>query len=397
MPATRSHRPVVAAPTLHRMTSDTSAAWLPDHQLHVLATLAHVDGLISNIGSVLFDYVSGEGPLEFANVTDGFQVRVTVKAVAPLPEVLPRYVADALTQMRATIEHAVYAEVEHELGRPLDEHEARCIEMPALTKSDELEKWLARSGRPKLPPLHHGTHLVRRIDDLQPYHRRDADQHPLRLLAQHTNWVKHRTPAVAATRIGIVIPDRAHPQLVIHDWDQDRPLQPGDTLASGPEGLRVPLSIVPTVSVQRPHTRTWHVLMHELRDLEEWVRTVAIPHLVVGTQDLGTLQPQLDIMTGHSDLRAALRTAGEVPAAIRAERRLQAVIAREGLVDALALHPRRFDRSSIRAWVNSLDDGEVLDRHERLADASATGGLRAVADYAARLLDEVLAHARRTS
>ena len=377
------------------MPSETLGAWLPDHQLHVVATLAHVDGLIWNIGSALFDYVSGEGPLEFENVADGSQAHVTVKAVAPLPEVIPRYVADTLTQMRATIEHALYAEVKHELGRPLEEREARGIEMPALTSVAEFDRWLARSGRPKLTPLRRGTPLVRRMDDLQPYHRREADKHPLRVLAQHTNWVKHRTPVVAATRIGTVIPDRAHPELAIHDWDQDRPLRQGDTLASGPASLRVPLSIVPTVSVRRPHTGTWHVLMHELRYLEEWVRTVAIPHLVIGTRDLGALPPQLDIVTGHSDLRAALHTAGQVPAAIRAERRLQAVIAREGLAKTLALHPRRVDGGTITAWAHSLDDDEVLDHHDRMSNASAIGGLRAIADYTSRLLDEVLEYARQ--
>jgi hypothetical protein len=39
--------------------------------------------------------------------------------------------------------------------------------------------------------------------------------------------------------------------------------------------LIVPLDIWPTVSIRRPHTDTWHVLIQELGGLEEWVRTVA--------------------------------------------------------------------------------------------------------------------------
>ena len=370
------------------MKSSARASWLPEHQLHVLGTLAHIDSLIWQVGDSLFSYVSPPGPLEFANVFDGDRAHVTAKAIAPLPEAVSRWTADALTQMRAAIEHTIFAEVEQQLGKQLNDSQARSVEMPSCTDHARFEQWLRARGRPELPPLRRGTPLVDRIERLQPYHRRDVDEHPLRKLAEHTNRVKHRTPAVAATRIGTVIPDRVHPGLEVHVIDQ--PLQPGDVLASAPAELRVPLSIWPTVSIQRPHTGTWHGLMYELGDLEEWVRTVAIPVLTVGTREFGRLPPQLDITEGHLDLRTALHTAGPVPAAKRAERRLVASLGRDGLVDTLASHPRGVAKQAIKTWVGCLDDDGVLDRLERLQTASKVGGLRALVSETERQLDDVL-------
>lgn len=354
----------------------------------MLGTLAHIDSLIWQVGESLFGYVSPPGPLEFTNVLEGDRAHVTVKAIAPLPEAVSRWTADALVQMRAAIEHTVYAEVEQELGQELNDSQARSVEMPSCTDHARFEQWLRGRGRPELPSLRRGTPLVDRIERLQPYHRRDVDEHPLRILAEHTNRVKHRTPALASTRIGTVMPDDVHPDLEVYVID--RPLQPGDVLASAPAELRVPLSIWPTVSLQRPHTGTWHGLMHELRDLEEWVRNVAIPILAVGTREFEQLPPQLDITRGHADLRAALHAAGTVPAAKRAERRLVASLGRDGLVDTLASHPRGVAKQAIRAWVRSLDDDGVLDRLERLQKASTGGGLRALARETELQLDDVL-------
>ena len=354
----------------------------------MVGTIAHIDNLIWQVGEALFGYVSPPGPLKFANVLDGDRAHVTVETIDPLPEAVSRWTADALTQMRAAIEHTIYAEVEQELGQELNHTQARSVEMPSCTDRARFEQWLKGRGRPELPPLRRGTQLVDRIERLQPYHRRNGDEHPLRILAEHTNRVKHRTPAVAATRIGTVIPDDVHPDLETHVID--RPLQPGDVLASAPVELRVPLSIWPTVSLQRPHTGTWHQLMRELGDLEEWVRKVAIPILSVGTHEVWQLPPQLDITKGHADLETAMQTAGTVPAAKRAERRLAASLGRDGLVDALAAHPRGVAKEAIRGWVGSLDDDGVLDRFERLQTASTAGGPRALAKETGRQLDEVI-------
>lgn len=290
---------------------------------------------------------------------------MTVVAVAPLPAAVARYAADALTQLRAVIEHTIYAEVEHQLGRALDENEARRVEMPAGTSEDAFADWLKSRRRPELPPLRDGTPLVRRLRALQPYQRRDFDNHPLRVLAEHTNLAKHRMPAVAATLLGAVTLDVHVPEFVIATGP-DRPIQAGDVLVSGPPQTRVPLSVWPKVSIRRPHTDTWHVLMKELGEVEEWVRTVAIPHLVTGTHDVDPLPPQLDTMIGYDDVRAALSWSGQMPAAERAMRRIQAGVAREGLAETLALHPRQVSTDVILAWLDTLDDDQVLEKQKRL-------------------------------
>ncbi|MFE1198142.1 hypothetical protein ACFW6E_36285 [Streptomyces olivaceoviridis] len=241
-------------------------------------------------------------------------------AVAPIPEVLSRLVADALTQLRAALEHTLYAEVEHRLKRPLTDQEARCIEMPACTESARFDAWLAHGRRRQLAPLAADSELVQRIRALQPFQRRDVEDHPLRLLAEHTNLAKHRAPAVAATRLGAVYPDHQHPDVTValplgHNPQPGHglPLQPGDILASVPRDTSIALSIIPTVCLQRPHTAVWHIALKELGYLEDWVRTTAIPILITGSRQDAAIPPQLDITIGHPDLRQALQSAGATP------------------------------------------------------------------------------------
>ncbi|WP_107475651.1 hypothetical protein, partial [Streptomyces sp. Sge12] len=317
--------------------------WLPDHQLHVVPTLAHVDQLIADITRIVHDYTD-QDPLTLTEVVQGDRSQVKVTAIAPIPEVMPRLVADALTQLRAALEHALYAEVEHLLQRPLTDQEARTIEMPACPDQARFEEWLAHGRRRKLPPLAAGGVLAERIRTLQPFQRRDVDDHPLRLLAEHTNLAKHRTPAVAATRLGAVYPDRQHPDLTVALPLERNPqpgyglaLQPGDILASGPRGARIELSILPPVCLQRPHTGVWNIALKELGYLEDWVRTTAIPILITGSRQNTPIPPQLDITIGHSDLRRALLSAGTMPAVERGNLSIQATVARRSLPEILSM------------------------------------------------------------
>jgi hypothetical protein len=343
-------------------------SWLPAHQLHVASTLAHADDLIGRASDVYFDYMR-QGPLEFENVFEEGTCYTKVRAVAPLPGAVARYVADALTQLRAAIEHTLYAEVEEQLGRGLNADEGPRIEMPARTKSADFDRWLTSRKRQELAPLRDGTPLIRRLRDLQPYQRQDADQHPLRILAEHTNYAKHRAPAVAATGIGAVIPDFESPEVELAHSETGGPARPGDILASAPVGVLIPLDIWPTVSIRRPHTGTWHVLINELGSLEEWVRTVAIPVLVTGVREVDPLPPQLDTTVGHDDVRAALASAGQIPAIRRLSTRFQAGMGRQGLVEILEMYPGGPDREVLQPWVDGLTDDEVLKKLERLANA----------------------------
>ncbi|MGQ4412585.1 hypothetical protein ACN6K8_004735, partial [[Kitasatospora] papulosa] len=316
-------------------------AWLPDHQLHVAATLAHVDQTIDRVIRMVHEYTAQE-PLSLKSVVDGDRERAVVTAVAPLPEAIPRLVADALTQLRAALEHTVYAEVQHLLPRPLTAEEARTIEMPASTSLAGYEDWLNHRRRRGLPPLQASAPLAQRIRSLQPFHRRDPDEHPLKILVEYTNTAKHRRPAVAAAGPGAVHPDAPNPGLVVSQPLERRP-QPGsgqpihvhDIIATAPRGEYIPLSIWTTVSLQRSHTGIWNIAAKELEYLEDWVRTTAIPIIVTGGREVTPLPPQLDISTGYDDLRSELPRAGSASAAERGGQRIQAAVVRAGLTEEL--------------------------------------------------------------
>lgn len=352
--------------------SDADCSWLPDHQLHAVATLAHVDHTIDRLLQLTHDY-SAQGPVSFAERINGDRAEAVVKAVAPLPYAIPRLVADALTQLRAAVEHTLYAEVEATLGRPLTDDEGQGVEMPATTDAKALGKWFRDGRRRRLPPLQTGTPLAQRIERLQPYQRRDPDEHPLRLLAAYTNLAKHRAPAVLEPRLGAVYPDDPRSDLTVALPLKPRPqpgdglpLKEGDVLASAPRGARISFSVVATVSLQRPHTKVWAIAARELQSLEEWVRTIAIPVLITGGHDVSPLPPQLDIAIGHQDLRGGLATAGLAPAAVRARDRITAVVARVGLGEVLAAASEGPEAETVRRWLDSLDDQAVLERALRL-------------------------------
>lgn len=365
-------------------------SWLPDHQLHVALTLGHVDALIEEAGDALFDYLR-QGPLEFETVPEGDRANVTVKSVAALPAAVGRFTTDAMTQLRAALEHTIFAELEHDLGRSLTSDEARTVEMPAAVSAAKFEGWLRHPTRRAMAPFADESPLVRRIRSLQPFERRDVDEHPLRVLVEHTNSAKHRTPAVAATMLGVVVPDEPAPGLVLASGP-DRALAAGDVLASGPLYLRVPISIWPKVSIQRPHTSTWHVLIHEVAYLEDWVRRVAIPTLVAGTHMVNELPPGLDGRRGHADVRGALQSAEETPAAERMNRRMQAMLARDALKDILGLHTSAPPRERIEVWVAGLTDDEVLKKQDTLDAPTRQRNLRGVEAAVRLLLDEVEDH-----
>lgn len=348
------------------MSTQRDYAWLPDHQLHLSATLAHADDLLQTMADVLLEYVKPDpGPFDLKNVVRDGIAEVVVVRVRPLPSAVASYSADALTVLRGAIEHAMYAEVEYLLGRRLVGGEQRMIEMPACTSWQEFSKWLG--GRKKIAPFADRA-FVNRIEQLQPYQRRNMDEHPMKLLAAHTNFSKHRAPAVATTRLGVVIPEYEYHYLATASKvDGGQPVTAGDVIASGPADLQVPLQIWPQVSIQRPHTGTWHVLMSELGDLEEWVRCSAIPILVTGSSSgLDRLPPQLNTRVGHADLRESLRSAGSMTARERSQRVIAAEIAREGLVRSLAGYPSAPAIPVLERWAASLTDDEILERHNRL-------------------------------
>ncbi len=343
-------------------------SWLPDYQQHVLYSLAHADDLIGRTGRILNTYTQ-KGTLGLKEVVDNSAIHITVDSVAPLPEAIPRLASDALNQLRSTLEHIVYAEILHRLGRPLTPKEARSIEMPASLTADAFDNWLTQDPRKKLPPLHAGTPLHRRLHALQPFQRKDPEAHPLRILVEHTNWSKHRTPSVAATHIGAVIPDAPSADVSVATGP-DRPVQIGDVLATVPASRRVPLSIWPKIVIKRPHTDSWHILMHELRYIEQWVREIAVPILITGTRDVTPLPPHLDISIGYTEFQDAIAASSRTSAAERTMNDIVTGVMREDLVESLALHPDAVDQlEAIKSWASTLTSNEVLQKVVRLQNS----------------------------
>lgn len=351
-------------------SSPNAFSWLPDHQLHVASTLGHVDHLIGQCSDVLIDYLK-PGPLGFENIVDPADaelVHTVIRSVGPLPEAVSRFVADALTQLRNALEHTVFAEVEHELGRPLSLTERGRIEMPACDTAEDFHGWLKGRRRHELAPLHARAILTSRIETLQPFHRRNPQEHPLRILADHTNHAKHRSPAVASTQLGVVYPDKPTPELIL-PAGPDRPARIGDILATAPRRMNIPLNILPKVSLQRPGDGSWHVVMNELGELEQWVREVAIPILITGKQQSAQLPAQLDTTVGYVDLRAGLAAADGYPAVERSRRRIAAETLRVDIPQML----RDFsdlEETAISVWASNLSDDAVLVWKTQLEDAN---------------------------
>ncbi|GGL51527.1 hypothetical protein [Planomonospora parontospora] len=351
---------------------DVMHHWLPDRHLGVAATLSHSDELIGQVADLLFDYQTQPGGVfGLAEVPAGPFSRSVVERVAPIPRKIPLLVADALVALRAALEHALFAEVEFLDGSPLDAKAARLVEMPASGTYATFEEWKKKRAKNGPPSLRAGSELVRRIDGLQPFHRQsDPHMHPLARLVLHTNHAKHRTPAITAVRIAAMYQDDQRPRS-IRDLPPrpEEPLRVGDVIAQTPMGTRVPMTLFPTVGINRPGTDRWPVLMQELEEISHWVRTQAVPRLVTGMEPPEPALPtRYEIAVGHEDERQAMAAGSTMSAAERHTQRLRAASARDGLVDTIGQMDGSPSARQITAWLAQLTDEEVLDRIARLKE-----------------------------
>ncbi len=358
------------------------------------ATLAHADDLIGQVSDLVLAYSHDGETFRLENVRSGDVVATVIAAVKPLPRAIALYAADALTTLRAAIEHALYAELEHANGGPLSSAQARSVEMPAQVTAEGFDRWVRDRQKRAPSGLQPGAPVLARVRGLQPYQRGGSpEEHPLRVLVEHTNLAKHRMPAITATRVGRLLPDFRVEGMVVTPTTGE-PARAGDALASVPYGQYVPITIYPAVGIQRPHTRAWPVLVHELVWLAEWTRTVAVPVLVTGTREVDELPPTYDTSVGHDDERLAIVSGPTEGARERAQRTLMATLARTSLPEILELHPDQPSRDLLDRWVASLDDQAVVDRLEQLQPARDVAGAMQTARIAGQLVDEAYAWAR---
>ncbi|MEU9516536.1 hypothetical protein [Micromonospora sp. NPDC048169] len=350
--------------------TDSTPHWLPERHLGVAATLSHADELIGQVGDLLYGYqTQSHGVIGLREVPAGPVSRTVVGSVAPIPRKVPLLVADALVALRAALEHALFAEVEFLDGAPLDEKAARLVEMPASDTCEKFEEWTKKQLRNRPAALRAGSELVRRIDRLQPFHRQsDPQMHPLARLVLHTNHAKHRTPAITAVRLAAMYQDNRLPRSVRDLPPQpEEPLRVGDVIAETPIGTTIPVTLFPTVGINRPGTGQWPVLMQELDEICHWVRTQAVPRLVTGTEPPEPALPtRYEIVVGHQDERRAISMGSTTSAAQCHARRLSAAVVRTDLADLIGQVDSSPDGKQIAAWLAQLADEEVLDRMSRL-------------------------------
>jgi hypothetical protein len=370
--------------------------WLPDHHLGVAATLAHVDEVIAQAASILHQYQSQpDGVFQLEEVPVATYSETVVTSISPLPRKVPLLVADALVSLRNAIEHTIFGEIEFREGS-LDEEVARLVEMPAALTFDNFQKWIDRRRKNGPQSLQRGGDLVSRIDGLQPYQRtRDPQDHPMALLALHTNYSKHRAPAITAVRLAAIHrEDQSPPSRADVQRLPDVPLRVGDVIARTPRGVHVPVALFPTIGINRPGTERWPVLMTELEELSHWVRTQALPRLITGVKPPAPdLPARYDIAIGHEDERQALCGGSMVSAADRHRDRIGAAFARLDMVETLAQMVSAPSREQIIAWLESLRDRELIDRMQRLQIASSHESSILLSNLA--VLESMLEDARR--
>jgi hypothetical protein len=344
--------------------------WLPERHLGVAATLSHADELIEQVTDLLFAYQTQPGGIfGLTEVPAALFSRTVVDQVAPIPRKVPLLVADALVALRAALEHTLFTEVEFLEGSPLDEKAAKLVEIPASDSYGKFEEWKKGRAKKGPPSLRAGGALLRRIDGLQPFHRlSDPQAHPLARLVLHTNHAKHRMPAITAVRLAAMYQDDQMPRS-IRDLPPrpEEPLRVGDIIAETPMGTQVPVTLFPTIGINRPGTDRWPVLIQELDEISHWVRTQAVPRLVTGTEPPEPVLPaRYEIAVGHADERMAMATGSATSAADRYRQRLGAAAARVDLVDIIRQMDGSPSAQTIAAWLAHLADEEVLDRMSRL-------------------------------
>ncbi|UQN31519.1 hypothetical protein [Brachybacterium kimchii] len=348
--------------------------WLPDRHLGAAAALAHADGIIGQIGDLLFVYgTQPDGPLRLQEVPDGQVSRSVVVGIAPVPRKVSLLVADAFVVLRGALEHTLFAEAEFLNGGTLSNTAARNVEMPATKTYEDFTRWAdrqRRNGGPK--SLRARGVLNRRLEPLQPFNRTiGTDDHPLARLTAYTNHFKHRTPAVTAVRMGAMYRERDRPRSVRGLEPQpEEPIKVGDVIAENPIGQQEVYTLFPTVGVHLPGSDRWPLLMHELDGIADWVRRQALPCLITGATVPGdSLPAHYDISKPHSDERAAVQSGRDESAAELFTRRLKAESVRQDMPGLLCGADRilrgagpALRAEDVAAWAAQVSDKGILDR-----------------------------------
>ncbi|HEX3813005.1 MAG TPA: hypothetical protein VHX59_09200, partial [Mycobacteriales bacterium] len=152
----------------------------------------------------------------------------------------------------------------------------------------------------------------------------------------------------------------------------EEPLRVGDVIAETPMGSSVPVTLFPTVGINRPGTGRWPVLMTELDEISHWVRTQAVPRLLTGTEPPEPALPtRYEISVGHHDERSAISAGSKTSAADRHKQRVSAATVRTDLVGIIGQMDGSPTEGQATVWLAQLADDEVLARISKLKQTQA--------------------------
>ncbi|TFC83369.1 hypothetical protein E3T23_02110 [Cryobacterium cheniae] len=352
------------------MATPAVSSWLPGYQDHAFFTTAHIDGIINNLSTTLEHYQRDE-PVQLARRFTETEDQLVLEGIRPLPQAAARLFADALNQARNSVEHALFAKVLHRLNRPLTPDESRALEIPAFDKREKFEQWAKNRHRCSIGLFAPGDDLYERVLRLQPFQRQDPHHYPLRLLAEHTNFAKHREPTVAFTRVARFDFDSKMMGRPVGERDV---VEVGDVLAAVPIGKRELFSVWPEVAVQRPHTGEWQTLMREAGEIADWVRRQALPFLNAGETDLPPIPPALDITVVYDSTAAAWLAAGETSAAKRMQNRIGGEQLRGTVLVMMVGLFGAESRRKFGTWLDGMDDETVMEEFWDVLQSASRGG-----------------------
>jgi hypothetical protein len=351
------------------LTTRPASSWLPAHHAHAFYTTAHVDGIIGRLSTGLERY-QREEPIQLTRRFTETEEQLVLEGIKPLPQAAARLFADAMNQARNSMEHTLFAEVVHRLGRPLTPEEARVLEIPAFDALEKFEQWAKHKHRVSTGLFGAGDDVYKRVLRLQPFQRQDSHHHPLRLLVEHTNFAKHREPTIALTRVARLDSDS---ETTVRPVSERDVVEVGDVLAAVRTGKRELFSVWPEVAVQRPHTGEWQTLMREAGEIADWVRRQALPILVAGTTDLQPIPPALDLTVAYGDIDEAWLAAGETSAAKRMQNRIGGEQLRETVLVMLIGLFGPESRQSLSTWLEGMDSEIVMQKFWDVLQATSRG------------------------
>ena len=275
---------------------------LPTYLASLALRLGRVDELAQDIAELCFEFARSN-PLELRERRDAGRASLLVHSIQTVPPAIGLVFADAINQLRSTLDNALVLLIEQERGNSLDSRAERAAQF--LIYDDEA-KYVAAVKRmlPVLPELAVDAPLGRRMFDLQPFRPLELVRqmktrrpgagyggHHLRVLQEYSNSDKHRRPHVFA--VGNAKTRSTTGVAEVHTEDVSE-LAVGQQITSTQIGSNEVVEVWPFVGVRRPLSAELVPPGAELHELHRYLAEVALPRLA-DLPDGIAFPPQVDL------------------------------------------------------------------------------------------------------